>query len=182
MTTLCGRSTPPAGFKDSIELARFVAAFGVVMAHAVLSPKDWFGHTALSLFLILSAFLMAQSFLRTKGPFLLWPRVKRLLMPWLFWSAFYRIINLRVSDDPDRFSLLTDPWTLLSGGFFHLWFLPFVAVAMLFVAPVGRFVQTPIRLMIASAVLLAFSFPIICAHEYMAWPAPIPQWLYCIPS
>ena len=61
MTTLCGRSTPPAGFRDSIELARFVAAFGVVIAHAVLSPKDWFGHTALSLFLILTAFLMAQS-------------------------------------------------------------------------------------------------------------------------
>jgi peptidoglycan/LPS O-acetylase OafA/YrhL len=81
MTTLCGRSTPPAGFRDSIELARFVAAFGVVIAHAVLSPKDWFGHTALSLFLILTAFLMAQSFLRTKVPFLLWLRAKRLLTP-----------------------------------------------------------------------------------------------------
>ena len=56
-----------AAHRPSIDLARFVAAFGVVVAHAYVSPNDWVGHLSLGLFLILTAFLAVQSAQRAGG-------------------------------------------------------------------------------------------------------------------
>ena len=69
-----------------------------------------------------------------------------LLLPWLFWSAFFRLVDLKVSDSPDKWQVLHDPLTLFVGSAIHLWFLPFIMLAMLLVKPVGRFVTSPVRL------------------------------------
>lgn len=164
-----------------IDLARFVAAFGVVVAHARASVNDWVGHLSLGLFLILTAFLAIQSAERAGGYFRWRQKVPRLLIPWLFWSAFYRALDLAFSDDPGRFALLREPFSLLIGPALHLWFLPFVMLAMLLVQPVARYVTTVPSLILGSALLVITGILMFLAHERLALPVPFPQWAFALP-
>lgn len=173
--------TKTAAHRQGIDLARFVAAFGVVVAHALASPQDWVGHLALAVFLILTAFLAVQSAQRAGGTYSFLPRARRLILPWLVWSAFFRVLDMAFSDSPDRFQPLTNPWSLLYGSYIHLWFLPFVGLAMVLVGPVVKNVTTPGRLMIASLLMAGMSAPLFWAHEALGLPAPVAQWTFALP-
>ena len=167
--------------RQGIDLARFIAAFGVVVAHANASPRDWVGHASLSLFLILTAFLAVQSAQRAGGSYAFLPRLSRLILPWLAWSAFFRLLDEVLADQPFATGLLSDPWSLLYGGSIHLWFLPFVGLAMVLVGPLVRLVTSPQRLMLASGLLVVVSAPLFWAHEAMGLPIPLPQWAFALP-
>ncbi|GLS85402.1 hypothetical protein GCM10010873_03750 [Cypionkella aquatica] len=167
--------------RQSVDLARFLACFGIVAAHVYALVDDWAGHLSLGLFLVLTGFLAMQSFQRAGGNYNFVTRAQRLLLPWLFWSAFFRLIDLKVSDSPEKWQILHDPWTLFVGSAIHLWFLPFVALAMLLVKPVGRFVTTPARLAAALAVVVVVSVPMFWAMHVYKPPAPLTQWLYSLP-
>lgn len=172
---------PRIQHRPSIDLARFIAAFGVVVAHAYASANDWVGHLSLGLFLVLTAFLAAQSAQRAGGAYPFLPRARRLILPWLVWCAFYRALDLVFADSPDRFRPLTDPWTLLYGSAIHLWFLPFVALAMVTVAPVVRWTTSPARLTAATLAVTALSVPLIWLHAAGGLPVPLPQWVFSLP-
>lgn len=167
--------------RQGIDLARFIAAFGVVVAHAEASPRDWVGHLALAMFAILTAFLAVGSAERAGGSYAYLPRARRLILPWLVWSVFYWAVEAVVSDGPDRFRPLTDPWSLLYGGYIHLWFLPFIGLAMVLVSPVVAHVTSPRRLMLAAAFMVALSAPLFWAHEALHLPEPLPQWAFTLP-
>jgi len=167
--------------RQSVDLARFLACFGIVAAHAYALEDDWIGHLSLGLFLVLTGFLAMQSYQRAGGNYDFRSRAARLVPPWLFWSAFFRLVDLKVSDAPDKWQLLRDPWTLFVGGAIHLWFLPFIILAMLLVKPVGRFVATPERLAVALIVLVLVSVPMFWAMYVYMPPAPLTQWLYGLP-
>lgn len=167
--------------RQSIDLARFIAAFGVVFSHAYPTTEDWVGHLSVGLFLILTAFLAVQSMERAGGRYPFVARAQKLIVPWLMWSAFFRIVDLVVSDSPDRFVPLSNPWTLLIGSSIHLWFLPFIMAAMALVQPVGRIVTTPARLMAGCAAAVALSVPLFWAHHVLGLPEPLPQWLIALP-
>lgn len=167
--------------RQSIDLARFCAAFGVVFSHAFPTTEDWVGHLSVGLFLILTAFLAMQSMQRAGGRYGFVARAQKLVVPWLLWSAFFRVVDLVVSDTADRFILLENPWTLLIGSSIHLWFLPFIMGAMAFVQPVGRRINSPARLIRACAGLVALSVPFFWAHDRLGLPEPLPQWLIALP-
>lgn len=167
--------------RQSIDLARFIAAFGVVAAHVNGTPDDWVGHLSLGLFLVLTAFLAVQSAQRAGGHYPFLARARRILLPWLVWSAFYRLLWLRVSDQPERFRLLSDPWSLLYGSVIHLWFLPFVALAMAAVGPAVRHIRTPAALYWACGGLLALSAPLLVLHTWGHLPQPLAQWSFSVP-
>jgi peptidoglycan/LPS O-acetylase OafA/YrhL len=171
----------PGIHRQGIDLARFVAAFGVVVAHALASPRDWVGHLSLAMFLILTAFLAVQSAQRAGGTYAFAARARRVILPWVVWSAAFRVLDMAISDRADRFVLMTDPWSLAYGSIIHLWFLPFVAVAIVLVGPAVRLITTPARLAIASSGLVAIAAPLFWAHEAMGWPEPVPQWLFAMP-
>lgn len=164
-----------------IDLARFLAAFGVVVAHAEASPRDWSGHISLALFAILTAFLAMQSAERAGGKYAYLPRARRLILPWLVWSAFYWLVLAITADGPDRFRPLVDPWSLLYGGYIHLWFLPFVGLAMVLVSPAVTLVTSPARLSVAAALLVVLSAPLFWVHETLHLPEPLPQWAFTLP-
>ena len=167
--------------RQSVDLARFLACFGIVAAHAYALEDDWDGHLSLGLFLVLTGFLAMQSYLSAGGNYNFRSRAERLLLPWLFWSAFFRLVDLKVSDSPDKWQLLQDPWTLFVGSAIHLWFLPFIILAMLLVKPVGHFVKTPERLAGVLAMLVLISVPMLWVGHYYAPPTPLSQWLYSLP-
>ena len=167
--------------RQSLDLGRFIAAFGVVVAHVLASPRDWVGHLSLGLFLILTGFLAVQSALRAGGAYPWIARARRLALPWLFWAVVYRVIDMRVSDAPERFELLSDPWTLLIGPSIHLWFLPFVMLATVLVAPACHWIKTPRALAVASVGLVVIGLPLFYIHKAGHLPEPLPQWCFALP-
>ncbi len=167
--------------RQGIDLARFIAAFGVVLAHVEASPIDWVGHVSLALFALLTAFLAVKSAERTGGAYAYGPRARRLLLPWVVWSLFYWVVEAAITDGPDKFRPLVDPWSLLYGGAIHLWFLPFIGLAMGLVGPAVSHVTTPARLMGAAVLLVGVSAPLFWAHETLHLPEPLPQWAFTLP-
>lgn len=168
------------GHRQSIDLARFLAAFGVVYTHAEASTRDWTGHLSLGLFLILSAALAVQSAERAGGQYDLMRRLRRVALPWSAWCLFYRALDLVFSDDPTRFQPLRDPLTLLIGPEIHLWFLPFLMLGMVLVQPVARAVTDRRRLAIGCAVLAGLGLPLLWLHEFAGLPFPFAQWTHAI--
>ena len=70
------------GYNRALDLARFVAAFGIVWDHA-RAPYADVGYTALALFLILASFLGMGSYERSGGPGFWAARAQRIALPWL---------------------------------------------------------------------------------------------------
>lgn len=173
--------TKAASHRQGIDLARFLAAFGVVVAHAEASPRDWVGHLALALFAILTAYLAVKSAERAGGSYAYLPRARRLILPWASWSLFYWALEAAIADGPDKFRPLVDPWSLLYGGYIHLWFLPFIGLAMLLVGPAVIHVTSLPRLTGAAALLVGLSAPLFWAHEALHLPDPLPQWAFTLP-
>ncbi len=173
-------TTSAAPHRQAIDLARFIASFGVVVAHAFAMENDWAGNLSLGLFLILTAFLAVQSALRS-GRYPLLARAQRLVLPWLFWSAVFRVVMLKVSDDPGKWQVLSDPYSLLVGSSEHLWFLPFVMLAMALVDPAARLIQSPRALAVALVGLVVLSVPLFWALGVPGLPVPVPQWLFALP-
>ena len=166
--------------RTALDLARFFAAFGVVVSHVQASIHDWLGHLSLGLFLILTAVLAAQSFVRA-GNYSMRARMGRLMIPWLYWCAFYWLVEMDVSDRAEVFVWPAEPWTIFAGPSIHLWFLPFVMVAGLMVAPVGRFVTSERRLLIALAGFVVLAVPSYWVHLDAGFPQPVEQWFFGLP-
>jgi peptidoglycan/LPS O-acetylase OafA/YrhL len=180
------------GYRRSVDLMRFAAAFGIVWDHARAPGAD-IGYLALSLFLVLTAYLAVGSFERSgmrqdAGNFWL-SRARRILLPWLFWCLVYRVIYEVLSDAP--FQILSEPLSILYGPAIHLWFLPFVMLALITIPIIGLSVRDRAGLMVACCVLVAVSLPLGWLHAeagLQAWlvdstalPPPLPQWFYSLP-
>lgn len=167
-----------AGYRRGLDLGRIVAAFFIVWDHAH-APGWQIGYLALALFLFLTAFLAVQSYDRRPGPGFWQKRAVRLLMPWLFWCAFYRVVYEVISDEP--FRLLSDPLTLITGSYFHLWFLPFTAIWLVSVPMMSRHITNRRRLALVLAVFVAASVPMGLVHAHQAFNTPVVQWAYSLP-
>lgn len=180
--------TIKSGYRRSVDLARFVACFGIVWDHA-RAPYADVGYTALALFLVLTSFLAIGSFERSDGSAFWFARARRIALPWLVWCAFYRVVYEVVSDEP--FAVLSDPWTLLIGPFIHLWFLPFVMIFLVMIPSISRIIDRPERMYVAAVLLATVSIPLGLMHakvDPMGWffgtetfPQPLPQWFFSLP-
>ena len=176
------------GYNRALDLARFVAAFGIVWDHA-RAPYADVGYTALALFVILASFLGMGSYERSGGPGFWAARAKRIAVPWLFWCVVYRIVHETVSDEP--FALLAEPFTLLIGPSIHLWFLPFDMMALLAIPYLSRWLRTPLDLARACSILVVVALPLGWLHAeagIAGWfislqqaPQPLPQWFFSLP-
>ncbi len=167
---------PVLQYRQSIDLARFVAAFGVVWAHAV-APGLWVGHLSLALFLILTSFLAIQSMERAGGRFSWLGRAKRIAMPWIFWSLFYALLQVVMSHGGLQRPF--DWHSLLIGSTIHLWFLPFVMLASILVPLIGHRIGRPRDLAMACAALVVIAVPLLWFHrQEPPMHDPFPQWAF----
>jgi peptidoglycan/LPS O-acetylase OafA/YrhL len=176
-------STPVASRLPALDAARIFATLGVIWFHTIecesLHASGVLGRYSVSfytlaaiLFLVLSSFRRQRSF----GAYAV-DRLRRLGLPFLGWSilsflTLYTLNNRGYHIDMPQLS--TD--LLLDGGTLHLWFLPFLFVASLFVYPLARWMhEKPKRqyaLAIAS-VLMALSLDL----NLLNW-VPLPNWSF----
>jgi peptidoglycan/LPS O-acetylase OafA/YrhL len=171
-------------YRRAIDLARFLAALGIVWDHA-RAPFADIGYLSLALFLILTSYFALGSYDRAAargqaGGF--WAaRARRILVPWLAWCAFYKALQYYMADDPWGVPLLSDPFSLMLGSWIHLWFLPFVMIALVIVPWVAETVMTRRAMWVFAVVLVVVSAAAGWLHRHAGWPEPWPQWWFSIP-
>ena len=110
----------------SIDLARGLGALGIAWFHAKLPLAD-IALAALPMFTVLTIYFGAG---RPLGP-----RARRLLLPWLAWSLVYGALKIANGLwSGQGLGREFEPWMLLTGPALHLWFLPYVFVALVILA------------------------------------------------
>ena len=163
-----------------LDLGRFVAAFGIVLTHALVSPTDWVGNLSLAYFHILTGWLAGQSAMRA-GAYPLGRRVWRLGLPFLAWSVFYLPVEWWIADPAARAALLGNPMLLLTGPSLHLWYLPFLILTLPLVWPLVHATRTPRGLAVACVGLVVLGVPQMALHGWGGLPFPLPQWAFGLP-
>lgn len=167
--------------RPGIDLARIIAAFFIVWDHS-FAPGWQYCDPALSLFLLLTAFLSLQSYERSGGGAGFWrKRALRLIVPWLFWCVTFRIIVEVIANQPGPWTLISDPYSLLIGPVIHLWFLPFCILCLGFVPLASNLIRTQRALIVALAVLAVVSLPLLALHSQSILPEPLAQWSLALP-
>lgn len=181
--------------RHSIDLLRFVAAFGIVWAH-VLNPNPLaaIGYTSLAIFLMMVPFLSVRFYEERarraqegtapalpRRRYRMSRRMSRLILPWLFWSAFYKVLLTAQAGDPRKLFEVTDPWSLLVGPVVHLWFLPFIFVLSGFVIMSPQVFRSRNSVIIGSALAFIASMAAMWAHDSGKLFTPLGQWAFGIP-
>lgn len=179
-------------------MARLLAAFGIVLFHSG-APGGQFGYAALPFFLMVMLMLGLPG--ATRQPFARFAadRAKRLLQPWLIWSAIYgafKLTDLLAHHESfgDEFSLSM----VLTGPAIHLWFLPFAFLACLTLPGVARLypqndaqsrgVQPPPAegwrkdRMVLQGLLLVVVLEGLAFLQGPLLPVPFAQWSFALPS
>jgi peptidoglycan/LPS O-acetylase OafA/YrhL len=173
-----------ADYNRTIDLVRFLAALGIVWDHA-RAPFADIGYLSLALFLMLTSYFAVGSYDRAaaKGQAAgFWmSRAQRILVPWLAWCVFYKLLQYYMADDPWSVPLVSDWSSLLLGSWIHLWFLPFVMLALGLVPMMARDVRTPAAMYAFAAVLIVVGATCGWLHRHLGWPEPWPQWWFSIP-
>lgn len=171
----------------TLDYARLVAAFGIVLFH-LGSPGAQVGYAALPFFLIVLIVMALPSAMRSSPADYVRSRARRLLVPWLVWSAIYlalKLIEIGLAGHSIGSELA--PWMLLTGPAIHLWFLPFAFVASLALLPLVAFVRPSggegPRARRAAAILalgVAATAAMVLSQRELA--PPLAQWSLALPA
>lgn len=159
-----------------LDHARLWAAFGIVFFHTG-APGGTIGYAALPFFLMLLVVLMVPGARRMRPGEFIHSRAKRLLFPWLTWSAIYGVLKLLdavKSAKPLATEFPSHVW--LTGTALHLWFLPFAFIGCVALYPVVRLrpgVPGLVGLLAMSAFLALL---LLGLHQNQNLPIPLPQW------
>lgn len=183
-----------------LDVLRVVAVLAIVWFHCGAPGGRWLCWHLPALVMISTA-LMAGRASTSTFPALARRRAGRLLVPWLFWCAVYAAWALAVAvRRGSDLSGVFNPWMLLGGTDAHLWYLPFAFLAALAVGVVQRCLPTVARptdqhsgirsaAVPAGATLLAGALLALVAclpdgwfHHRTGLPAPLPQYLFCLPA
>lgn len=161
----------PQGRSAAIEALRFVSALAIVYFHMQL-PHGPVALAALHSFTILFGYFSLRGSPARAA--------RRLLTPWLVWSAFYVALQIgraAVQGGWDGAAGAMDSFgwrDLLIGGMLHLWFLPFAFG----VACIGR--ALPVRFWLIG--LAALGLTGVAAANLIACAEPFAQWASVAPA
>lgn len=180
------RSRPIIDHLDTLDALRVIAAFGVVYFHIVPTPDRFIGYAGLAVFLLSSATVLTMKPRHQDFRAYVGRRARRLLVPWLAWSAIY-LSAKGVSKLRHGEALLAsiDLGDLLIGPSIHLWYLPFafvMAIALWNLPPV----MNKQHRLILMAILTVLSVLLLGLYGWLPsrfnLVAPVGQWLYGLPS
>lgn len=163
--------------KQSIDLMRIVAAFGIVWAH-MGAPFAIEGYVALGLFVVLMAFLSWRSAQSRPGPSAMTRRMAVLAVPWILWSAFYLGLDALRAGDMARLWTVTDWRSLLIGPVIHLWYLPFAVLAVPLATLAARALSGPGAVWAAALILAPLAALAVRVHDTGIAPEPFVQWAF----
>lgn len=170
----------------NIERLRILAAYGVVTFHSDLVFSRHIGVVSFLCFAIIFAVFIINrpDYELSLGGFI--SKARRLLLPWLFWSAifFVFLIVKSVLKGIPITELLS--WRMLiTGTSIHLWFLPFAFVSAVLIILTHQVTR---HFAIELNVLVMFAFGLICAVVFSIIDIipevqyPFRQWILGFPA
>jgi hypothetical protein len=137
-----------------VDYCRLIAAFGIVWFHSD-APGYRLAYVGLPFFLVLLALPSRMGMA---------DRARRLLLPFLIWSAVYALFRAwNAAEQGQALFGWWQPRMFLTGTSIHLWFLPFAFLVAL-VAPALRASKVTLLLPVLAAGLLS------AAGETSVWP------------
>ena len=169
-------------YRPGVDAARLVSAALIVCVHVGVGKPE-FTISGLIYFAVLTFCLAAMTESRGPTPDIR-NRARRLLVPWLVWSAFYIALWLalwRFRRQPLDLDVFTNPLDLLIGGATHLWFLPFAFAGGLATA---TYVRKSKRLSDTQHLILLSVFTIGASELTVGFgnqSPPISQWVNSLP-
>ena len=170
----------------NIERLRILSAFGVASFHI----HEWFPRSLGVVGFIIFLLTFCVFVVNKSEPYVMADLIKqksrRLLKPWLFWSAVYgglglvKMVYLNVP-----FSDVFSPTMILTGTRIHLWFLPFAFFAALLLALIHRRIcNVSNSLTIVTAILIGVVCVLGCSviQSRIQPPKPLAQWTLGLPA
>ncbi len=163
--------------QSSLEVLRLVSAAGIVWFHAAVTGSQ-IGYIGLTVFLILTPMFELGPNASRITP---WTQhARRLLIPFAFWSVIYLLANIVKGKPP----INTDHGLLLgilAGPSIHLWYLPFMAMALAATNMLKTSLKPQTIVWSATAVL----GPLLALHHttkdaVVAAGQPLPQWFHAL--
>jgi len=129
-----------------IDLVRLVAAYGIVWLHTPRAPgleaSRALGRFAVPFFIFCAVYLVFEGLRRDpRRTFVQYARARflQIYVPFLAWSGVYLSFKLTkrllVPEQPNDFPGIEILWV---GGFYHLWFMPFILVVSLLAFMLGK--------------------------------------------
>jgi fucose 4-O-acetylase-like acetyltransferase len=166
-------SRPPSITRNvNVEILRIIAAFGIVAYHASAPAKD-IPYAGLIVFLALSPLVDAKFNWSKVRP--VKSLAKVLLVPWIFWLIVYAIANVAFHKPPLPGGLSLA--SVLYGSSPHLWFLPFIFVAL---CAIGLLKQVCSGAQVFWLAVAATAAILITSGTWrpqaILWSAPYAQW------
>lgn len=166
----------------NIDRLRIFAAFGIVWFHTESVAGRGIGYSGLIIFLLVfCSLIVTHSELHGPGDFVK-RRARRLLIPWLFWSAVYGLLKLGkalVLKSPISATFRTP--AVLVGTHIHLWYLPYAFIAAVCIYLLARHSSSvPLVVAAGAAALTGVIALPVCSTlmSSVAATPPFPQWLF----
>lgn len=112
----------------SIEVLRIISAFLIVWYHSGLMLGHAISYSGLIILIIISIYLSIQS---NHSGLQVLGRLKRIMLPWILWFFIYGLGNIVLFNSFFKYEQSYLINTLI-GTHIHLWYLPFIFIALTF--------------------------------------------------
>lgn len=174
----------PAVHWANLDRLRVLAIIDITMYHADFGRPRLLLGLGLPIFLIAAVFLPAQRASLPTWSAVVGPRVKRILLPWVFWSVVYVIAlqgQARLQTGVWPGAAWFEPEMIFYGTATHLWFLPFIFLASLTV----RGVLPVVRRMswrVAGVIGLVLALGLASVSPPEALSYPFKTWWFALPG
>jgi surface polysaccharide O-acyltransferase-like enzyme len=166
----------------SIDWLRVLAATGIIWFHTETAPHRTIGYAGLPIFLLIFFSLITRQDATGSTVSFLKRRYKRLLCPWLFWSAVYGfgwLMKAVCTLDSGELWRMFSIETLLAGTNIHLWYLPYAFIWGFVVYEVNRRTSKidHVTAVIAALVLAVLTLAVCeMGITRLKVISPFPQW------
>lgn len=166
----------------AVDYLRFVSAAGILWFHAK-APFWQIAYSGLAAFLFLSIALPGGERARKEPISFIALRARRMLLPFLLWSAFYSAMKLSQAY-LNGIPLMQEfrAWMWLTGPVLPLWFLPYAFLSsVVFVIFQERFLKRDPIAFLSLTIMAVVTQVIVTLYLSEPLPIPLAQWAYALP-
>ena len=159
-----------------LELVRVLACLGIVYFHSgVLADVSRnLAYSGLAYFILITVFFVN----RNKTVFSATKAVARKVLPsFVFWSAVYVVLGVVIArKDLQSYLSLT---TIFTGGSIHLWYLPFIVLAVAAATAATRLVKPKVLFVVTVVGYFGWLTSSIIWRDWIkGYPLPLPQYFH----
>lgn len=149
-------------YNPVVDFFKILSSFAIVWFHSSVQLGNEIAYSGLLFFITFSVFLLLT---KSQQGYSFYKLYKRYLWPWFFWLVIYGLGNLLLSKS---FLIKTDTvfYSILAGSHYHLWYLPYMFMALVFLDVCKPFIR--INLFVFWVLLILWA---ITANDWRLWSA-----------